>query len=223
MSLGDMMLASNDVMATGTGGEAVAVARMLEEPGVEHFRQVAEVSVSMIWMADAGGLCTFVNQSWMDFCGRRAGQELGTGWADAIHPDDVLAALGDYWSAIRAEAPMRIEYRSLVRDGKYQRVERLGSPWFGLGGEVRGYVGCVAPHLARVDWEARQLLAQLSGRELQVLELIAVGCSTKEIAERLGIRYKTADSHRTHLLKKLGIHDIATLVRFAIRSGAIQA
>jgi DNA-binding CsgD family transcriptional regulator len=73
-----------------------------------------------------------------------------------------------------------------------------------------------------VDWEARQQLAQLSGRELQVLELIAAGCSTKEIAERLGIRYKTADSHRTHLLKKLGIHDIATLVRFAVRAGAIQ-
>jgi PAS domain S-box-containing protein len=217
------MLASDNVIAMGAGGEAVAVARMLEEPGVEHFRQVAEVSVSMIWMADADGLCTFVNQSWLDFCGRRAGQELGTGWADAIHPDDVLAALGDYWSAIRVGAPMRIEYRTLLRDGKYQRVERLGSARFGLGGELRGYVGCVAPHLARVDWEARQQLAQLSGRELQVLELIAVGCSTKEIAERLGIRYKTADSHRTHLLKKLGIHDIATLVRFAIRAGAIQA
>jgi DNA-binding CsgD family transcriptional regulator len=117
---------------------------------------------------------------------------------------------------------MRIEYRILLRDGKYQWVERLGSPQFGFGGELQGYVGCVAPHIARVDWEARQQLAQLSGRELQVLELIAAGCSTKEIAERLGIRYKTADSHRTHLLKKLGIHDIATLVRFAVRAGAIQ-
>lgn len=222
MSLGDMILATDEVMAMGTGGEAVAVARMFEEPGVEHFRQVAEFSISMVWMADAAGLCTFVNQSWQDFSGRRAGQELGTGWADAIHPDDVLAALGDYWSAVRAGAPMRIEYRILVKDGKYQRVERLGSPRFGLGGELRGYVGCVAPHLAPVDWEARQRLAQLSGRELQVLELIAAGCSTKEIADRLGIRYKTADSHRTHLLKKLGIHDIATLVRFAVRAGAIQ-
>ncbi|HEY7390032.1 MAG TPA: LuxR C-terminal-related transcriptional regulator [Bryobacteraceae bacterium] len=218
-----MMLASDHVMAMGAGAEAVAVARIQEESGLEHFRQVAEVSVSMIWMADADGLCTFANQSWLNFCGRRAEQELGTGWADAIHPDDVLGALGGYWSAIRAGAPMRIEYRILARDGMYQRVERLGSPRFGLGGELRGYVGCVAPHLTRVDWEARRHLAQLSARELQVLELIAAGCSTKEIAERLGIRYKTADSHRTHLLKKLGIHDIATLVRFAIRSGAIQA
>jgi PAS domain S-box-containing protein len=217
------MLATEHVLATGTGGEAAVVARIPEEAGIDDFQQVAGVSVAMMWIADAAGQCIFVNQSWLDFCGRSAEQELGTGWADALHADDVLNALSTYWTAIRASAPMRIEYRILAKDGMYHYVERLGAPWYGAGGELRGYVGSLTPAFAKVDWEARRQLAQLSARERQVLELIAAGHPTREIAQRLGIRYKTADSHRTHLLKKLGVHDIATLVRFAIRSGAILA
>jgi PAS domain S-box-containing protein len=217
-----MTFAFDNSLTAGACAEAAAAARIPDEPGPEDFQRLAEVSAAMIWMADAAGLCTFANQSWLSFCGRTAGQELGTGWADTIHPDDVMKALSGYWTAIRASAPVRIEYRIFAKDGIYQKVERLGSPWFGIGGELRGYVGCVTPSAPKADWEARQKLALLSARERQVLELIAAGCTTKEIAEHLAIRYKTADSHRTHLLKKLGIHEIASLVRFAIRSGAIQ-
>jgi PAS domain S-box-containing protein len=218
-----MMLATEAVFITGTGGEAAAVARIAEDPGTEDLKLVAEVSVAMMWMADAAGQCTFVNQSWLDFCGRSLEQEAGTGWADAIHPDDVLSTLSSYWTAVRAGAPVRLDYRVRAKDGMYQRVERLGSPWFDFGGVLCGYVGGVTPSVARMDWAARRQLALLSQRERQVLELIAAGRSTREIAEYLGVRYKTADSHRTHLLKKLGIHDIASLVRFAIRAGAIVA
>jgi PAS domain S-box-containing protein len=218
-----MMLPIEDVFTTGTGGEAAAVARIAEFPGIEDFRLVAEASVAMMWMANAAGQCTFVNQNWLDFCGRGAEQETGTGWADTVHPDDVLNTLSGYWTAVRAGAPVHLEYRVLAKDGMYQGVERLGYPWQGFGGELRGYVGSLTPAMARVDWTARRQLALLSPRERQVLDLIAAGRSTREIAEYLGLRYKTADSHRTHLLKKLGIHDIASLVRFAVRAGAIRA
>jgi two-component system, NarL family, response regulator NreC len=63
----------------------------------------------------------------------------------------------------------------------------------------------------------------LTLRERQVLELIAEGKTTKELAQILGITAKTADSHRTRLMTKLGIHDTAGLVRYAIRQGLIQA
>jgi PAS domain S-box-containing protein len=220
-----MTFAFDDSLTTGadTSIEVAAAARTPNEPELENFRRLAEVSAAMIWMADAAGLCTFVNQSWLTFCGRSVRQELGTGWADTIHPDDVLNALSGYWIAIRASAPVRIEYRILAKDGMYQKLERLGSPWVGVGGELRGYLGCITPSAAKADWETRRKLALLSGRERQVLGLIAAGHTTKEIADHLNIRYKTADSHRTHLLKKLGIHEIASLVRFAIRAEVISA
>lgn len=63
----------------------------------------------------------------------------------------------------------------------------------------------------------------LSGRERQVLQLVGEGLTTKDIASRLGISAKTAESHRTRLMKKLDIHETASLVRYAIRHGVIEA
>jgi two-component system response regulator NreC len=62
----------------------------------------------------------------------------------------------------------------------------------------------------------------LSDRERQVLQLVAEGKTTKEIASILGISVNTAESHRTNLMEKLDIHDTAGLVRYALRKGVIQ-
>ena len=62
----------------------------------------------------------------------------------------------------------------------------------------------------------------LSDRERQVLQLVAEGKTTKEIASLLGISVNTAESHRTNLMEKLDIHDMAGLIRYAMRNGVIQ-
>jgi DNA-binding CsgD family transcriptional regulator len=62
----------------------------------------------------------------------------------------------------------------------------------------------------------------LTSRERQVLQLVGEGKSSKEIAVLLGISIKAAESHRTRLMRKLGIHELASLVRYAIRRGLVQ-
>lgn len=62
----------------------------------------------------------------------------------------------------------------------------------------------------------------LSDRERQVVQLVAEGKTSKEIADLLGITIKTVESHRTHVMAKLQIHDTSGLVRYAIREGLIQ-
>ncbi len=62
----------------------------------------------------------------------------------------------------------------------------------------------------------------LRDRERQVLQLVAEGRTTKEIAVVLGISVKTAECHRMKIMERLGIHDTAGLVRYAIREGLIQ-
>ena len=62
----------------------------------------------------------------------------------------------------------------------------------------------------------------LTPRERQVLQLIAEGRTTKEIAQLLGMSVKTAESHRSRIMEKLGIHETAGLVRYAIRHGVIE-
>ncbi len=63
----------------------------------------------------------------------------------------------------------------------------------------------------------------LSERERQVLQLIAEGHTTKSIASMLFVSVKTAESHRTHIMQRLDMHNIASLVRYAIRRGMIKA
>ena len=65
------------------------------------------------------------------------------------------------------------------------------------------------------------LLDQLTPRQREVLQLIAEGRTTKEIAQTLGLSVKTAETHRAQLMNRLDIHDIAGLVRFAIRAGLV--
>jgi DNA-binding NarL/FixJ family response regulator len=66
-------------------------------------------------------------------------------------------------------------------------------------------------------------LARLSGRQREILQLIAEGSTTKDIAQRLNLSVKTVETHRAQLMERLEIHDVPGLVRLAIRVGLIQA
>ena len=94
--------------------------------------------------------------------------------------------------------------------------------------EIRGNAIYLSPTISRAVVEAYFDKAippgdVLSSRERQVLQLVAEGKTTKEIAGVLGVSVKTADSHRARIMRKLDIHDTAGLVRFAIRRGLIHA
>jgi two-component system response regulator NreC len=82
----------------------------------------------------------------------------------------------------------------------------------------------VADYLTRVErGEDRERYDGLTAREKEILTLIAQGLSNQQIAERLFISIKTVQTHRAHILEKLGLHDRTELVRYAIRKGLIQA
>ena len=59
--------------------------------------------------------------------------------------------------------------------------------------------------------------------EREILKLVAESNSTKEIAQKLGISVKTVDNHRTNLMRKLNLHDVASLTRYAIGAGIIES
>jgi two-component system response regulator NreC len=85
----------------------------------------------------------------------------------------------------------------------------------------------LSPGVSRAVMEAYHSKSEkpknpLTLRERQVLQLIAEGKSTKDVASLLGISVKTAESHRTRLMHKLGIHETASLVRYAVRQGIVQ-
>ena len=64
-------------------------------------------------------------------------------------------------------------------------------------------------------------LGKLTGRQREILQLIAEGSSTKQIAHRLDLSVKTVETHRAQLMERLDIHDIPGLVRLAVRTGLV--
>ncbi len=86
------------------------------------------------------------------------------------------------------------------------------------------FSGSVAKHLVSGLREGSKLssLERLTLRQREILQLVAEGNTSKEIAGKLNISVKTAEAHRSELMKTLDIHDVAGLVRFAIRVGLVS-
>lgn len=77
----------------------------------------------------------------------------------------------------------------------------------------------VDDYLARLESPAPTAVEQLSPREREVLQLLAEGGSTREIAERLHVSMKTIETHRSQVMNKLNLHSVAQLTKYAIREG----
>jgi PAS domain S-box-containing protein len=189
-------------------------------PEDDRFRLLVDQAPFMLWSSGRDGLCTFFNRPWLEFRGRTMAQEVGNGWVEGVHPDDRQRCLDTYRRAFDAHRPFDMEYRLRRADGEYCWIRDVGTAQFDKDGGFLGYVGsCVViPGPGRAT-----TVTPLTSREVQVLTLVAEGHSTKEIAVLLGISYKTADSHRSRIMEKLGVHETASLVRYAIRQGIVRA
>ncbi len=79
----------------------------------------------------------------------------------------------------------------------------------------------VTEYIRRVGEEAHSTLERLTPRQREVLQLVAEGHTTQEIARMMNLSTKTVETHRTQLMERLDIHDIAGLVRYAVREGLV--
>jgi two-component system, NarL family, response regulator NreC len=117
--------------------------------------------------------------------------------------------------ALRAGAKGYV-LKSQAADDLLRAIEEVGVGAVYLSPGVA--VGLVDAYLSKDEEPSERLTA----RERQILQLVAEGKTTKAIAELLGITFKTAESHRNRIMKKLDIHQTAGLVRYAIRRGLVR-
>ena len=108
------------------------------------FRLVADTAPVMIWLADSENLGTYFNRRWLEFTGRSLDDELGTGWAAAIHPEDLAGAVAYCSGRFAARQPFTMEFRLRRADGVYRWVLDTGVPRFADDGSFLSYIGsCV--------------------------------------------------------------------------------
>ncbi len=105
------------------------------------FRAMADSVPVLIWISGPDKACTWVNQQWCHFTGRRLEQELGYGWAEGVHRDDLERCLAIYIESFDRRAPFEMEYRLRRADGEYRWIVDQGVPRFGPDGTFLGYIG----------------------------------------------------------------------------------
>ena len=149
--------------------------RRAEAAAREHEAQraiVAEAPV-MIWRSGVDKGCDFFNPWWLAFTGRTLAQELGDGWAEGVHPDDLDACLASYVAAFDARVPFRLEYRLRRFDGEYRWVLDLGTPRYDSTRQFAGYIGCCFDITDRK--QAEQALGEAHAEISRVSRLTALG------------------------------------------------
>lgn len=106
-----------------------------------HFRTLANSGQALIWTEDIHGQSDYFNDTWLRFTGRTLQQELGIGWLEGVHPDDLERCLSPYRTAILVHAPFQAEYRLRHASGEYRWLLNQGSPRFDSEGVFLGFVG----------------------------------------------------------------------------------
>jgi two-component system NtrC family sensor kinase len=121
---------------------------------------------ALIWHSGIDSRCDYFNQTWLEFTGRTLAQELGDGWAEGVHPDDLTGCLKTYREAFAARQPFTMEYRLRYHDGSYRWIVDHGAPHYAIDGCFCGYIGScyditskkeseLSLHCSRVELEQR--------------------------------------------------------------------
>ncbi|MCW3099661.1 MAG: multi-sensor signal transduction histidine kinase [Chthonomonadaceae bacterium] len=124
----------------------------------ERFRALADSAPVLIWMADATGKTTYFNRQWLRYTGRALEQELGYGWAEGMHSEDLAPCRQVVQAAWDTRSEYRMEYRLCRADGTHGWVLETGSPRFAQDGAFLGYIGsCIDVQEQKQALEAVQL------------------------------------------------------------------
>ena len=130
----------------------------------ERFHTMADGAPVMIWLSGLDKLCTWFNRQWLEFTGRTMEQELGNGWAEGVHPDDLDRCLKTYVEAFDNRQPFSMEYRLKRHDGEWRWVLDTGTPTYEANNKFAGYIGsCIDMTDLKHSSEAlRQIQARLT-------------------------------------------------------------
>jgi PAS domain S-box-containing protein len=132
------------------------------------FRLMADTAPVMIWMSGADKLCTYFNKSWLDFTGRSTDSELGNGWSEGVHPQDLRRCLDTYSGSFDRQQEFRMEYQLRRYDGEYRWILDIGVPRFNVDGSFAGYIGIGIDVTERKH--AEESLARISRRLIEAQE-----------------------------------------------------
>ena len=169
------------------GPHNIRRAKQLLRESEQLFRLVADAAPVPIWMSGTDTRRTYFNKHWLDFTGRLMEQEIGNGWAEGIHPEDLQRCLSTYTQSVHQREQFRMEFRLRRNDGAYRWILDIGVPRFNQDGFFSGYIGIV------VDVHDRRLAEE----KLHEYEQAVEGVDT--IITVIDRQYRYRVANRMHL------------------------
>lgn len=172
-----------DITDRARAEEERRTAQVLRDSEVR-FRNMADNAPVLIWESDTTKLCTWFNKGWLDFVGRALEQEVGDGWAENVHRDDLDRCLQTYVKSFDARRPFEMEYRLRRHDGEHRWILDRGTPIYDASGNFTGYIGsCIdITERKRAEQELRASQAQLAGLIKSAMDaIIAVDAAQRVV------------------------------------------
>ncbi|WP_295405980.1 diguanylate cyclase, partial [uncultured Thiocystis sp.] len=186
--------------------------RALEESEAR-FRALADNASALVWMAGADARYEYFNDLWLAFTGRDLAREVGDGWQDGVHPDDLPRRQSAYASAFAARQPFSLDYRLRRYDGEYRWLTDHGVPRHDEQGGFLGYIGTCIDITERKASEARlQLLASVFSHAREGILISAANGTILDINDGFALitGYSLDDVRgRNPRILKSGRHDDA--------------
>ena len=105
------------------------------------YKNLADSGLALIWTAGTDKKCTYFNNPWLKFTGRTLEQEIGDGWAQGVHPEDLDTCVNTYVTAFDKREAFNMEYRLRHHSGEYRWLSDMGTPNYNSQGEFVGYIG----------------------------------------------------------------------------------
>jgi PAS domain S-box-containing protein len=142
------------------------------------FRDIADTAPVLIWAINQDKNCTFLNKGWLDFTGRTPDQQLGRGWRESIHPDDV-EHVDKSITSIDGRLPFELEYRLRRHDGEYRWILTRGVPRYGTDG---AFLGCIG---SAIDVTERKRLEEAGQKLNHAARLATLGELTGVVSHEI--------------------------------------
>lgn len=144
-----------------------------ESVGEAEFRELADNAPVLMWRAGLDKVCDWFNKPWLEFVGCTLQEEVGFGWAQRVHPEDLDRCVEAYCKAFDQRQPFSMTYRLRRADGEYRWLVDKGAP-FERNGRFAGYIGSCIDITDMRELQAHQevLLAELNHRVKNNLQLI---------------------------------------------------
>ncbi len=186
------------------------------------FRALVDAAPVMLWRLDESGMATYLSARWYDYTGRTPDQDLGMGWMENIHPDDLAQTREKFHAALAARSAFSLDYRLRGRDGAYRWVIDAGHTHTDEHGVPDGFVGTVidvherALLQDRFEQVARELLEK---NRLQSEFLITLAHELRNPLapirtglELMGMRPDASNNRAIHAMMQRQVNHMAHLV-----------